>query len=279
MCTCPIEFLENRRLFTVLMFQPATGVFAPGSALPQAYGDRVAAAVQGGYKYGTTGGYTPNVVADYGTNGNAVICEGAGYGTLQDVITTANRVPFQMALTADPGYQVSLSFLDLGAYNRHDWVIRNLSVVDGVSNKVLYTTNSQNIRGYANGTYPYSHFIFSTPLTATQLVIRYDASNITTVGASVGIGGVTFSQSKISSATLSGTVFNDPNGDGILQTGEPGLANLRVFLDTNADGIWQSTEPSVLTSSTGAYSFSVAAGTYHVGEVVQSGFKQTVPRR
>src|SRR5580765_4924653 len=62
-----IESLEQRMLFTVLTFEPATGTWANYTPLPQAYGDRVTAATQAGFKYGTAGGTTPNVVAAYGS--------------------------------------------------------------------------------------------------------------------------------------------------------------------------------------------------------------------
>ncbi len=38
-------------------------------------------------------------------------------------------------------------------------------------------------------------------------------------------------------SSISGTVFNDLNGDGIRQAGEPGLANQTVFMDYNGNGV------------------------------------------
>ena len=75
---------------------------------------------------------------------------------------------------------------------------------------------------------------------------------------------------------IHGTKWNDLDGDGSRDAGEPGLANWRVYVDTNHNGQWDSGEPSDLTDSSGAYALTdPAAGTSTVGEVVQSGWQQT----
>ena len=76
-----------------------------------------------------------------------------------------------------------------------------------------------------------------------------------------------------SAASISGTVFNDVNGNGVRDAGEPGLGARTVNLDMNADG---SVDASTLTSGAGTYSFlGLAAGTYRVREVGQAGTVQT----
>src|SRR5436190_14622822 len=120
MRTALIEELESRQLLTVLLFQPATGSFANNSALPQAYGDRVNAATQSNFKYSTTGGTTPNVVADYGTNGKTVIARTTTFGDLSGVVSTVSRAPFEITLTADTGFKVSLASFDLAGSPSHD---------------------------------------------------------------------------------------------------------------------------------------------------------------
>jgi len=59
---------------------------------------------------------------------------------------------------------------------------------------------------------------------------------------------------------LIGVVFNDLDEDGVRDTGEPGLANIRVFIDANENGSWDSgTETSVITTSNGSYIFADVA--------------------
>ncbi len=82
-----------------------------------------------------------------------------------------------------------------------------------------------------------------------------------------------------STAEIHGTKWNDLDGDGIRDAGEPGLPGWTIYLDLNGDGTHQpSTEPSQVTDASGDYSFlNLAAGTYVVGEVMQSGWDQTFP--
>ncbi|HEX4793940.1 MAG TPA: SdrD B-like domain-containing protein [Humisphaera sp.] len=277
MRTALIEDLEPRRLLTVLPFQPAIGSFANGSALPQAYGDRVNAAVQNNFKYSITGGTTPNVVADYGTNGKTVVARTTGFGDLSGVVSTNSHAPFEMILTADTGFKVSLSSFDLAGSPSHDWTIKSVQVVDG-NNNPLYSKTNVVIQGDATGT-RHTHIAFTTPFTASRIKIRFDASNLTGTAA-VGLDNVQFSQVKIAPlpATISGNVFNDLSRDGVkAASGEPGLSGWRVYLDQNNDGIFQSTETSTLSDVNGNYSFSVAAGSYHVAEVLQTGWQRTAP--
>ncbi len=71
---------------------------------------------------------------------------------------------------------------------------------------------------------------------------------------------------------ISGTKFNDINGSGARDPGEPGLANWTIVL-TKPDGSNETT----ITNSDGTYMFSnLSVGNYIVGEV-QQGWKQTAP--
>ena len=87
--------------------------------------------------------------------------------------------------------------------------------------------------------------------------------------------------------TISGTIWNDADGDGVRDSGEPGVAGWEVFLDANNNGLRDAGEPSTLTASdnaaspqdeTGSYTFAgLAPGVYTVAEVAHSGWKQTDP--
>lgn len=77
---------------------------------------------------------------------------------------------------------------------------------------------------------------------------------------------------------VSGTVFNDANGDKLRQSTETTLRNVRVYLDVNNNGTWQSTERSVLTDAQGFYAFNdLTAGTYRVRVVLPAGQTVTTP--
>jgi len=74
-------------------------------------------------------------------------------------------------------------------------------------------------------------------------------------------------------AMITGMKFNDLNGNGVRDPGEPGLANWTIQV-TDSNGITH----TATTDSQGNYSFTVPApGTYTVAEVLQSGWTQTAP--
>jgi len=79
---------------------------------------------------------------------------------------------------------------------------------------------------------------------------------------------------------ISGTVFNDNNGDGQFNGGDAGIAGRTVYLDGSnqkpADGLFEAGEISTTTGADGGYSFgSLPPGTYRVREVLPVGAIQT----
>ncbi|HEX4793045.1 MAG TPA: SdrD B-like domain-containing protein, partial [Humisphaera sp.] len=76
---------------------------------------------------------------------------------------------------------------------------------------------------------------------------------------------------------ISGVVFNDTNGNAVKDSTEVALSGWVVFLDTNNNGKLDSGELSVTTGADGKFSFVVPAGTYHLREVLKSGFTRTTP--
>src|SRR5262249_13915137 len=72
--------------------------------------------------------------------------------------------------------------------------------------------------------------------------------------------------------SISGTKFNDLNGNGVRDAGEPGLAGVTINLAGPATNL------SSTTTASGDFPFTgLAAGTYVLSETVPPGFKQTAP--
>lgn len=83
---------------------------------------------------------------------------------------------------------------------------------------------------------------------------------------------------KVTAKPIRGTVFEDRNGNGVREAGEPALKNWRVFVDTNGNGVWDKGEPSRLTDSKGNYAFDdVLSGNVKLQQVVPAGYRQTFP--
>lgn len=84
--------------------------------------------------------------------------------------------------------------------------------------------------------------------------------------------------SLVSPGAVSGTVWNDVNGNGVRETGDPGLADWIVFVDANTNGAWDAGELKANTSADGAYKISgVAPGTINVVEIINSGWRSSSP--
>ena len=80
------------------------------------------------------------------------------------------------------------------------------------------------------------------------------------------------------SASITGEVWDDLNGDSVQDGGEPGLDGVTIYLDLDDDGELDGGEPSTVTSGGGMYSvIDVVPDTYVVRQVVPAGYAQTFP--
>lgn len=79
--------------------------------------------------------------------------------------------------------------------------------------------------------------------------------------------------------SITGTLFNDPNSNGIQDAGEEGLNQWTVYLDTNNNGLLDDLEPNTVTDAHGHYGFAGLANiTYHVKQIQPIGFRKTLPK-
>lgn len=79
---------------------------------------------------------------------------------------------------------------------------------------------------------------------------------------------------------VSGTVFEDADGNGTQHGSEAGVAGRIVYLDTDGNGVKASDEPSAVTNAAGAFSLKysvgqISPGTYTLRQVLPSGATQT----
>lgn len=78
--------------------------------------------------------------------------------------------------------------------------------------------------------------------------------------------------------SIAGQVFNDLNGNGAKDPGEPGLGGFVLYLDTNNNGVLNAGETTATTAADGTFLFNnVPVGTYTLRQLPLSGFPQTAP--
>ncbi|HEX3356170.1 MAG TPA: SdrD B-like domain-containing protein [Tepidisphaeraceae bacterium] len=111
----------------------------------------------------------------------------------------------------------------------------------------------------------------TTPASNAAITIALSSAQV--------VSGENFGEQLISaSGSISGTVFNDANGNGSLNTGEGGRSGIVVYNDANNDSKLDNNESSTTTPASGAYVLpGLTAGTYRIREVIASGWKQTTP--
>jgi FG-GAP-like repeat/SdrD B-like domain/Domain of unknown function (DUF4214)/Calx-beta domain/FG-GAP repeat len=84
------------------------------------------------------------------------------------------------------------------------------------------------------------------------------------------VNTLTITEPTGTTVNLSGTVFFDFNVNGVLDSGEPGLAGRTVFLDLKNSGNLDTGDPSTVTGADGSYQFAgLTPGTYTVRELIQ----------
>jgi hypothetical protein len=178
-----------------------------GGGYPTGYGDNVTGAVMavpgGAYTYGEAGeGFTPDVTVEITSSLASPSDPGVrlwneGYGDLENVVFTegpgtAGAPLLFVRLTAASGFVVDLYDFDLAHFSAFPTTIAGVSVLDGATE--LFAASDVVVAG-SNGTPGHTRFAFATPLSAAELLIRIDLSNLP-AGAqdNVGLDDVRFGQ-------------------------------------------------------------------------------------
>jgi hypothetical protein len=82
-----------------------------------------------------------------------------------------------------------------------------------------------------------------------------------------------------STGRIEGSHFDDLNGNGLRDPGEPGLPGITTFLDLNGNGRLDAGEPSLVSDASGNFRFfDLPPGTYRVTALLPPGRVFTTPR-
>ena len=172
-----------------------------GSVVQQDYGDNVTSSpmnVPGGqFTYGNEGeGFTPNIITDYFSDAG-VSQWTIQYGDLTNVLfasplSGASPNTLNIRLTADPGFEVLLYHFDLAGWANSDYMINGVSVFSDTT--TLFSQNNVLVEGDFSGP-RHTTFDFANPLSAEQLQIQIDFSNLAeSIQDNIGIDNIRFGQ-------------------------------------------------------------------------------------
>ena len=192
-----------------------------------------------------------------------------------------NATGFLFGNRAIPGSIAGTKFNDLNGNGARDPGEPGLSGVAiqlrSSSGTVLTATSDSSgnfsFLGLQPGTYTMSETVSSGFVQTAPAAPGTFSINLAPAQNATGFLFGNQAQGQGPNASISGTKFNDVNGNGVRDPGEPGLAGVTIQL-RNAQG--QVTTQT--TTATGDFSFAqLVAGTYTLSEVVPPGFKQTAP--
>ena len=128
--------------------------------------------------------------------------------------------------------------------------------------------------GVAAGSYVLTEVV---PAGYTQTQPATDGIPVTLASGGSSINNVFGNFHGILTGTISGLKFNDLNGNGVRDAGEPGVGGIKMTLDGCPSPCAQPPIASTNTAADGSFSFTVPFGTYFLSEAVPVGFRQTVP--
>ncbi|MBS4029055.1 MAG: T9SS type A sorting domain-containing protein [Ignavibacteriales bacterium] len=153
---------------------------------------------------------------------------------------------------------------DSGENGIANWKLR----ISGTANETTMTDNGGNF------TFPNLRIgnYTVTQILPSGWIQKFPASNGTyavTISAGTISTGKNFGNFQL--GIISGKIFNDINGNGIRESGEPGLENWKINLTGSATD-------SMMSDVDGNYIFdSLQLGSYQVSQTVQSGWIQSLP--
>jgi hypothetical protein len=204
----------------------------------QAYGDRVTALTNGGFRYGGEAPFTPNITVAYGDSRPALWT--TGYGSLTNVLFEDQDGSGILTLTfaADPGFLVELDSLDLAAFTSTfpgGTNITSLSLRNGESIELFSRTNFFVTASASN------HIDFPDTARAPVLVLRLDARNLGANNDDIAIDNIAFHQVATNGLPVEALVLapastNRPVGTGLVFTGSGGVAPYLFSVATNRSG-------------------------------------------
>ncbi len=148
--------------------------------------------------------------------------------------------------------------------------------LDNNNNRTLDPGENRTVTG-SLGNYAFTNLAAGTYPVREVLPVGFTQTTRTPL---ITVNGDTFNNINLGNVrnlgSIRGVKFDDINGNGVLDSGEPGLSGFTIFLDINNNEILDASEAASITDTGGNYFFDdLPGGTYIVREVQQPGFIQT----
>jgi hypothetical protein len=177
----------------------------------------------------------------------------------------------------DVGTNSTKSFTD--AFNARDDSLDYSGTVSDASQQFLIATLTFTVTNLSSGQAtsinfrPWNNAVSPFAVWSEDKAGRSEFNGSFSVGAAV----VVTKSGTATTGSIAGNLYNDVNGNGSRQTGEPNLAGRKFFIDANKNGKLDTGEVTALTDSNGNFKFgNLNAGTYRIREALPSGWRVSV---
>ncbi len=183
------------------------------------------------------------------------------------------------------GVVTGKTFLDRNvnrAFDSADAPLPSIRVYSDLNNDGGFTAGEPFTFSDANGDYrlvvtPGNHVIRQSTPAGYRVTTPLNNGHVLNVAAGAVAPNRHFGNELINLANT-GFKWHDLNGNGLRDTGEPGIGGVWIYLDLDGDNRIDLGEPSTQTAADGSYRLSFPGpGTYQVREVIDPGYVQTFP--
>jgi hypothetical protein len=173
-----------------------------------------------------------------------------------------------------------------GVKNTGEGNLSSRTVYIDLDNDLVLDANEKSTTTDSNGNYKLAALAAGTykvrqvlPAGWTQTTPSNGYGINVTLSTNQNVTGKNFgSRQATATASISGTVFNDLNDNGVKNTGELGIQGRTVFIDLDNDYTLDANEKWATTDGSGNYILSgLVAGTYKVRTLQPAGWVQTTP--
>jgi hypothetical protein len=226
-------------------------------------------------------GTDDDIHVGFGVDNYDRIASGISFGRQDSAATLA----YGMATGTVGAYVTGAIFLDSNSNRNIDAGEQGLAgwqVFADLNGDGVYQTGEPQARSGADGMYslalgPGNYTIRETlQLGYSQTAPVGKSYSVSVTNGSI-ITGKSFGNARVD-LTATGFKWNDSNGNGLVDSGEPRMQGVWFYVDLDGDQSIDIGEPSAISDSNGRYTLRFPGpGTYTIREVLSPGFVQTFP--